>query len=251
MYPKIKAGDIIVTYRNDDNKYQKGDVITFISEANGNINITHRVEQVYDVNDVYSYKTKGDNNNAADSEIIPSSNVLGKVIFKIPKAGYIQQFLVTRTGWIIAIVLPSMGIIIYDVLKVLKSAGKIGKKKTKAEIMAEESARKNLQKVIAGDSKKDFNTNFEPGLTFAKQDVGQTSTDHLNISKNYVNMNGSEPKDDTVDLAKFVPQEVNNDLYNKNIDKSNDFRDINIVSNEKTVSAPLKEVDDDEEIEIL
>ena len=70
----------------------------------------------------YSYKTKGDNNSSADAEIIKDNNVLGKVIFKIPKAGYIQQFLVSKTGWIVAIVLPSLGIIIYDILQIFKKA---------------------------------------------------------------------------------------------------------------------------------
>lgn len=119
MHPNIKAGDIVVTYREDNNEYKKGDVITFVSRANGNINITHRIKEVYNENGL-SYQTKGDNNNSVDNEIIPSEYVLGKVIFKIPKAGYIQQFLVSKTGWILAIVLPSMAIIIYDILKIFK-----------------------------------------------------------------------------------------------------------------------------------
>ena len=31
MYPKIEAGDIIITYKNDDNVYNVGDIITFVS----------------------------------------------------------------------------------------------------------------------------------------------------------------------------------------------------------------------------
>ena len=122
MHPNIKAGDIVVTYRNDDNVYKEKDVITFVSRANGNINITHRIQEVYNDHGKYSYKTKGDNNNTADNEIIESDYVLGKVVFKIPKAGFVQQFLVSKTGWIIAIVLPSLGIIIYDILKLVKKA---------------------------------------------------------------------------------------------------------------------------------
>lgn len=122
MYPKIKAGDIIITYQNKDDKYKVGDIITYVSSnksARG-LTITHRVTEVLLVNDEYVYKTKGDNNNAGDSGTVPENDVMGKYIFKIPKAGYIQQFLVTRFGWITAIVLPCLGVIIYDIIKVFK-----------------------------------------------------------------------------------------------------------------------------------
>lgn len=119
MYPTIKAGDVIVTYKDDNNQYNKGDVITFISPKNGGITITHRIKNVYKVNNQYSYKTKGDNNNTADSEVVVGNNVLGKVVLKIPKVGFFQQFLVTKTGWIAVVVIPALGVIIYDILKVI------------------------------------------------------------------------------------------------------------------------------------
>ena len=119
MYPTIKAGDVIVTYKDDNNQYNKGDVITFISPKNGGITITHRINNVYKVNNQYSYKTKGDNNNTADSEVVVGNNVLGKVVLKIPKVGFFQQFLVTKTGWIAVVVIPALGVIIYDILKVI------------------------------------------------------------------------------------------------------------------------------------
>ena len=118
MYPTIKAGDVVVTYKEDNNKYNTGDVITFISQNNAGMTITHRVVEVISLNDEYSYKTKGDNNNTADNEIINGNNVVGRVVFKVPKAGYIQQFLVSKTGWIVAVILPALGIIIYDLLKI-------------------------------------------------------------------------------------------------------------------------------------
>ena len=50
MYPTIKAGDVIVTYKNDNNKYNTGDIITFISQNNVGMTITHRVEEVSSLN---------------------------------------------------------------------------------------------------------------------------------------------------------------------------------------------------------
>lgn len=153
MYPTIKAGDVVITYKEDNNKYNDGDVITFVSEQNGGITITHRVEEVYNVNDSYSYKTKGDNNNAPDNEITSGDNVLGKVVVKIPKVGYIQQFLVSKTGWIVAVVLPCLGIVIYDILKLFKHTARKGSQLIKRDKRTEE-ARKKLKEVVDDDKKE-------------------------------------------------------------------------------------------------
>lgn len=130
MWPNIKAGDIIVTYKTDNNVYEEGDVITFVSNdgANGGITITHRIDRVYFEGSKILYRTKGDNNNVADSKGVEPSNVIGKVVMKIPKAGYIQQFLVTKTGWIVAVVVPCFGVLVYDLVRMFK---RMMKKKSK------------------------------------------------------------------------------------------------------------------------
>ena len=153
MYPTIKAGDVVITYKEDNNKYNDGDVITFVSEQNGGITITHRVEEVYNVNDSYSYKTKGDNNNAPDNEITSGDNVLGKVVVKIPKVGYIQQFLVSKTGWIVAVILPCLGIVIYDILKLFKHTARKGSQLIKRDKRTED-ARKKLKEVVDDDEEE-------------------------------------------------------------------------------------------------
>ena len=153
MYPTIKAGDIVITYKEDQNRYNTGDVITFISEKNGGITITHRVQEAFKVNDEYSYKTKGDNNNTADSEITSGKNVLGKVLLKIPKAGYIQQFLVSKTGWIVAVILPCLGVVIYDIMKMFKMI--VRKRKTVTlEDERTKDARKKLNEVVKDEEEE-------------------------------------------------------------------------------------------------
>lgn len=119
MYPKIKAGDIVVTYKNSDNDYKVGDVITFISHGDGvsGVTITHRIVGVEEKEEKLYYKTKGDNNNVEDTNLVPAHNVFGKVIFKIPKVGSVQQFLVTKTGWVTIIILPCVALVIYNILK--------------------------------------------------------------------------------------------------------------------------------------
>ena len=147
MYPTIKAGDVVITYKEDAGKYQTGDVITFISRNNGGITVTHRIKDIYVNNGDYSYKTKGDNNNTEDRELIDDADVLGRVVFKIPKAGYFQQFMVSETGWIVAVLLPCLGIVIYDILKIFKI---VGRKSRSLVVKNKETddARKKLKEVI-------------------------------------------------------------------------------------------------------
>lgn len=147
MVPTIDAGDIVITYKNDNNIYNNGDIITFVREGSSTP-ITHRVIDVSIVNDEYFYQTQGDHNATADTMLVSANNVIGRVTVKLPKLGYLQQFLVTKVGWITAIVLPCMAIVIYDILKVIRLAcGKT--KKIIKETDKTLEARNNLKKVIA------------------------------------------------------------------------------------------------------
>ena len=56
---------------------------------------------------------------------------MGKVVMRIPKIGYIKYFLVTSYGWILAIVVPSLFIIIMDIYKLVKNIMNGGKKNEK------------------------------------------------------------------------------------------------------------------------
>lgn len=150
MYPTIEAGDVVITYKDVHDKYNKGDIITFVSEANGGLTITHRVTQVYNVNGEYSYQTKGDNNNTVDSSIVKGSDVLGQVRVRVPKVGYAQQFMSTKTGFIAVILIPCLGIVIYDILKVVKAAARKGKSIVMNDEATEERKRR-LKEVILED----------------------------------------------------------------------------------------------------
>lgn len=151
MYPTIKPGDIIVTYR--ENAYYKGDIITFVSTSNisSGKTITHRIySEPIEMNGKMQYTTKGDNNPTPDSSPASEDNVLGKVLFKIPKAGYIQQFLLSKIGWVSVILLPCMGVVIYDILKIFKIAGSKTKSVVKRSARSD-VARKELIKTLNED----------------------------------------------------------------------------------------------------
>lgn len=128
MLPEIKIKDIVVTKKVAAEKLEVGDIITFITPDSryGGISITHRIlEKYYDESlGSYTYRTKGDNNNVADSALVPNNNILGKVILKIPKLGYLQDLLSSKGGLIIVVLIPCLVILSYDIMKILKKLGK-------------------------------------------------------------------------------------------------------------------------------
>ena len=132
MLPEIQVNDVVVTKKVDASTLNVGDVITFASADSRFLNtiITHRIiKKEYDSKaKSYSFQTQGDNNNVADSALVPQNNIYGKVILKIPKLGYLQEFLASDGGWIIVILIPCLTVISYDVVKLFKG---LKKKKSK------------------------------------------------------------------------------------------------------------------------
>ena len=131
MLPTIKIKDVVVTKKIPEEELEVGDIITFISpdQRFGGISVTHRIiDKIYDESDgIYKYRTQGDNNNIADSVPVPNSNILGKVIFKIPRLGYIQDILSSKGGLIILVLIPCLSILSYDIMKILKRIGRKSK----------------------------------------------------------------------------------------------------------------------------
>lgn len=124
MVPTIKVEDAIVIMRKEPEELKKGDIITFLSSdpRYSGLIITHRIVGVEkSEKGEFFYRTKGDNNNTEDSALVSSDNVYGKVILKIPKIGYIQYVLTQAYGWIILVVIPCLGIVIFDILKLIRS----------------------------------------------------------------------------------------------------------------------------------
>lgn len=124
MEPAVKVYDVVVdmnVFKETDIK--KGDIITFISNSNVSkgLTVTHRVIDVIKNQDgSLSYITKGDNNQKSDQAPVNYKDVVGKVLFKIPQLGRVQFLIADKFGWIMVILLPALGVIIYDFIKLFK-----------------------------------------------------------------------------------------------------------------------------------
>jgi len=123
MHPSIKVNDAIIIKRTDSTDIQIGDVVTYrsLDPSYYGIMITHRVIDIVSEDGEIKYVTKGDANQTRDRSLVAKSQIYGEVIMRIPKLGYLQYFLATAYGWIIAVVIPCVGIIVYDILKLIKT----------------------------------------------------------------------------------------------------------------------------------
>lgn len=123
MVPTIKVNDAIVVSRVKNNSVKIGDVITFSSSDkyfNG-LTITHRViGKELNESGNYTYRTKGDNNIVADTALVNGNKIHGKVLFKIPKIGYIYNFISSPNGFIFSIVLPVLLVIGYECFRIYR-----------------------------------------------------------------------------------------------------------------------------------
>lgn len=120
MQPAIAIGSLVVSQKVTD--YQVGEVITF---KNALTPITHRIQAIKDS----VYITKGDANDAADTEPVRQEQILGKVVLSLPYLGYPVGFAKTKTGFIGLIVIPATIIIYSEILNIKMEIIKLKKKK--------------------------------------------------------------------------------------------------------------------------
>lgn len=94
MEDTLSVGDIVLI--SEERNYERDDIISF---KEGNTIITHRIIEMTDE----GFITKGDANNAADSETVKEEDIIGKEILIIPWIGYIRIALMSPVGLIMVL----------------------------------------------------------------------------------------------------------------------------------------------------
>jgi len=74
MIPTLNVGDVVLIEKQND--YAEGDIVTFIP------NLDKKAETY-----IHHFVTKGDNNPGNDMFSLTKGNIVGKMIYKIPKLG--------------------------------------------------------------------------------------------------------------------------------------------------------------------
>ncbi len=138
MAPAIPAGSLVVSKPADD--YYAGDVVTFKAEKdrlikNPKFTTTHRIHDIKETDlGQIEYVTKGDANDAPDSQPVAKDLVLGKTVFSIPFLGYPISFAKTRKGSIILIVIPATMIIYSEILNMRNEAKRLIQERKKRKL---------------------------------------------------------------------------------------------------------------------
>jgi len=113
MTPTFAARDLIVTRPVE--QVRVGDVVTF---KRGNEVVTHRVVSI----EGESLIMKGDANDTVDPQPVAFSHVDGGYLVKVPYAGYVTEFISTKRGWFLAIVLPAIILVLLLVREIIREA---------------------------------------------------------------------------------------------------------------------------------
>lgn len=107
MEPTFKPGDLIITKNKNRCNIEVEDIATF-KDTKGTV-ITHRIVG----ESKEGYVTKGDNNKVEDKDIINEENIIGEVVFHIPKLGFAINFLSNPIVVAIEMILLSLFIFYY------------------------------------------------------------------------------------------------------------------------------------------
>jgi len=113
MTPTFAARDLVVTRPVE--QVRVGDIVTF---RRGNEVVTHRVFSI----EGESLVMKGDANTTVDPQPVAFSHVDGGYLVKVPYAGYVTEFISTKRGWFLAIVLPAAILVLLLVREIIREA---------------------------------------------------------------------------------------------------------------------------------
>lgn len=132
MESEIPKGSLVITQSVDPNTLKIGDDITYMSGPTSTI--THRIigitENYLDTGQ-RGFETKGIMNAEPDKEIVPSANVVGKVIFHNKFLGDVSTYI--TKNWPIVIFVFVVIIVLFIVLKKVLSDDSDNKEKNKKE----------------------------------------------------------------------------------------------------------------------
>ncbi len=124
MTPTINLYDVIINTKvKDINNVKINDVITFIStwEVNSGMTVTHRVVGIKKLDTGETCLiTRGDYNTNEDQSCVKKENLIGVTKAVIPGLGNVRAILLSKTGWLLIVILPSLYLITKNVLKILK-----------------------------------------------------------------------------------------------------------------------------------
>jgi signal peptidase len=142
MSPAFEAGSLVVVRPAEAEEIAVGDIITYREPGEGAKLTTHRVVEVEDENGL-QFITKGDANEVVDQEPVPAENLVGKVVFAIPYAGYVADFAQSPQGLVTLVIIPGILIIVFEARNLLRYAAELERQKLAGKAAAAGEGKNN------------------------------------------------------------------------------------------------------------
>lgn len=108
MTPTIETGDVVITEPIAPLSARVGDIVTFRDPEGSGKLYSHRVQSIHVVGEDVHFVTRGDANTSTEHWSVPADGSLGKVVYRIPKVGYLLVWTGTVPARIALIVIPAL-----------------------------------------------------------------------------------------------------------------------------------------------
>ena len=119
MEPSLPIGSVVMIRMVEASSICTGDVIAFKTGTSSET-VAHRVIEIVSGNPSICVRTGGDANNTPDAALVPAEKIVGKVFFHIPFLGYLSDFVKTKLGYLLLVVLPAILIISLEIRNIIR-----------------------------------------------------------------------------------------------------------------------------------
>ena len=159
MKPTFKKDDLIICKEVDDvYALQEGDVITFWTIIDGQrVKNTHRIVAINEIDNTRSFVTRGDNNPQDDTVPASANDIIGKwTDVKLGGFGKVMNFLRTKTGFFICIVIPMAVFFLVELYKFIVTLVEF-KKPELTDEDEEEIKKRAIEEYLAAQKQEEEN----------------------------------------------------------------------------------------------
>jgi signal peptidase len=104
MEPTLETGSVVVDEVIHPTEARIGDIVTFTDPANPTRLITHRLRSARVEGNTAHMVTKGDANDTVEKWEVPVDGEIGRVVYNVPKLGYVRAMIGTRQGYVVLMV---------------------------------------------------------------------------------------------------------------------------------------------------
>jgi signal peptidase len=108
MRPVINPGDVEVVQTISPLRAKIGEIVAFRDPLRQDALVSHRIRAIGRVGNRVDVITQGDANTGREHWSIPVDGTVGRVVYRIPKLGYVVQWLGTPAGRAGSLIFPAL-----------------------------------------------------------------------------------------------------------------------------------------------